>query len=644
MKRLLQIFIATIPLIISFSTSDPALAIRFLVLSIFISGVLIYQLYINQSIYKQIIMHPAIISFGFMIIFYLISSFFNGFGSESIYVVIKLAVSYIFLIILVNFIIKDGYYSLLNSFIYFSILLSAIYFLQMIIAYSDTINLDSAILSRYNFNKIASTMGNRNLLSSIQFLMMPVLIYLFITAKKRIKILSSAAILLILIILFHTQTRAVIFALIIFFCSMLILHKNKISKAYWASLFLVISLLLASSYLAIRDTKNQHIFIENTDRSIAFKSSNRYKLYKSSVQLIYDNPIFGVGPGNWKVKIGKYGLYQSSVGKSFAQRPHNDFLWVFSEGGLIPGILYLLLFLILLRDSYLLYKHRKGQERLFYSLLFSCFLGFGFISMVDFPMERLSHTIIFFVLASFVISARTKKNKTKMSIWFRLMLIVISLFAVYIATIRFKGDIYATKAIYYKTKARWGDVINSIEKSYNKNYYEIENTSTPLLWFRGLAYFNQQRYDLALQDFKGAYELNPYHVHVINNLATCYGYYNNYTKSKELYKECISISPMFEIAALNLAMIYSHEERDEEALDVLLGVRNFHVENSSNLSEIYIKSFNTIFKKLTNRLITNKKSVKLASNKKQWFAQIKQLYLMRKEHQTYSTIITSNKL
>ena len=101
---------------------------------------------------------------------------------------------------------------------------------------------------------------------------------------------------------------------------------------------------------------------------------------------------------------------------------------------------------------------------------------------------------------------------------------------------------------------------------------------------------------------------------------------------------------MFEIAALNLAMIYSHEERDEEALDVLLGVRNFHVENSSNLSEIYIKSFNTIFKKLTNRLITNKKSVKLASNKKQWFAQIKQLYLMRKEHQTYSTIITSNKL
>ena len=93
MKKILQIFIAIIPLIVSFSTSDPTLAIRFLILSILISGILVYYLVKKQEIYKEVIMHPAMIAFGFVIICYVLSAFFNGFGSESIYVILKLFLS-----------------------------------------------------------------------------------------------------------------------------------------------------------------------------------------------------------------------------------------------------------------------------------------------------------------------------------------------------------------------------------------------------------------------------------------------------------------------------------------------------------------------------------------------------------------------
>ena len=95
MRRLLQIFIAIVPLIVSFSTSDPTLGIRFLGLSCIVSGVLFYYLFTNKSIYKQVVVHPAMLAFAVVIIAYIFSAFYNGFGSESIYSILKLFLSYI---------------------------------------------------------------------------------------------------------------------------------------------------------------------------------------------------------------------------------------------------------------------------------------------------------------------------------------------------------------------------------------------------------------------------------------------------------------------------------------------------------------------------------------------------------------------
>jgi tetratricopeptide (TPR) repeat protein len=317
-------------------------------------------------------------------------------------------------------------------------------------------------------------------------------------------------------------------------------------------------------------TNRYDAFAGEISKSLEFKSSSRYKLYDSSLQLIVEHPVFGVGPGNWKIDVWEYGLYEGTLGKSFAQRPHNDFLWVFAEGGILAGIAYVLLFLILLRDSYYLHKNRKEKDGIFYSLLFSCFLGFGFISLVDFPMERFSHNIIFFVLASFVIAGRIKEIKTKMPTWFKLLLIIISFFAVYVGSIRYQGEIHVTNAIHYKSKGNWNYVIKAIEKGYNPSYYELENSSTPLLWYRGVAYFNQQKYNLALKDFEGAYKVNSYHVHVLNNLATSWQMKGDSEKAKKFYRDVFKVNPTFKETRINLAAILYNEKKYIEALDVIL--------------------------------------------------------------------------
>ena len=335
-------------------------------------------------------------------------------------------------------------------------------------------------------------------------------------------------------------------------------------------LFIGIVLFLGSGYAIMKLTNRYDAFLAEINRTIDFTPEARYKLYNSSLQLIADHPFFGVGPGNWKTVIWEYDLYKGSLGTAFAQRPHNDFLWVFAEGGIFAGISYILLFLILLRDSYLLHKNSKDEDRILYSLLFSCFLGYGFISFFDFPMERFSHNIIFFVLASFVIAKKIKETKTITPTGLKFLLIGISFFAVYVANIRYQGEIHAANAIHYKSKGNWNYVIKAIDKAYNPVYYEMENTSTPLLWYRGVAYFNQQRYELALKDFQAAYEVNPYHVHVLNNLATSWQIKGDSDKAKKYYREVFKVIFTFKEARVNLGAILFNEKKYMEALDVIL--------------------------------------------------------------------------
>ena len=570
MRRLLQIFIAIIPLIVSFSTSDPTLAIRFLILSILMSGVLLYYLIANKSIHREVIIHPAILAFGIMILAYLLSACYNGFGSESIYVILKLFLSYVFAIVVIQFVKEEGYKPLLNSFLFFSLFLSAIYFFQIITNYTNIMSISSEWKRNSEFDSIAATMGHKNLLSSIQFLMLPILIYILTIGKRIFKILSGLAILLILITFFQTQTRAVLFAVGIFVISLFVLNKTSLNKKHFIGLFLAVVILFSSGYAIMNYTNRYDAFVGEINKTFDFTSSARYKLYNSSLQLMIDHPVFGVGPGNWSVDVWEYGLYEGAKGKSFAQRPHNDFLWVFAEGGIFAGLSYILIFLILLRDSYYLHKNRKEEDGIIYSLLFATVMGFGFISLVDFPLERFSHNIIFFILASFVIAGRIKTVKTKIPNGFKLLLITVSCFCIYVSSIRYQGEIHATNAIHYKNKGNWNYVIKAIDKAYNPTYYEMENTSTPLLWYRGVAYFNQQKYDLALKDFKDAYKTNPYHVHVLNNLATSYQMRGDSEKAKKYYRDVFKVNPTFKETRVNLAAILYNEKKYVQALDVIL--------------------------------------------------------------------------
>jgi len=558
---------------VSFSTSDPTLAIRFLVLGCVVGFSLLIRLFTKRSLFIQVLKHPVNICLVIILFFFFLSLIVNGFSSEGIYILLKMFLIFIFGLLVTHIILEYGFKEFINSFVIFSLLLSIIYLFQFASNYSEIMSFEKGWQRNREFDKLSATMGHKNLLSSIQFLMFPFLIYIITLGKKAWKVLGVIAIVLITLTFLQTQTRAVLAAVFISIITFLLINKSNIRLKHILILLSSFVFSIVVGYFIMQYTDRLEAFKGEIEKTFEFSATSRYKLYTSTLQLIAEHPILGVGPGNWKVEVWQYGLYFDSWGKSFAQRPHNDFLWVFAEGGVFAGLSYILLFLILLRDSYLLHKNRKEEDGIIYSLLFATVMGYGFISLVDFPMERFSHNVIFFVLASIIIGSRLKQKgliKEKLPSWVNYIFLSIACFSVYVASIRYQGEIHATNAMHYKSKGNWNYVIKAIDKAYDPIYYEMENTSTPLLWYRGVAYFNQQRYELALKDFQAAYEVNPYHVHVLNNIATAYEMRGDHKKAKEFYVKVFDVCPTFKETRVNLAAILYNEKKYVEALDVIL--------------------------------------------------------------------------
>ncbi len=602
MKLLIQFFIAFTPFVFSLSTADPTLSLRFLYLSVFISVLVFLQFYRKELFSINLFKHKILICIILIFSSYFISTLINSVSSESIYLISKLFLIVLFVLIISNFLIKNTLEDFFLPLILFSFFSSIIYFYQLFDQYNQVILIEDSWHKNKAFDNISGSMGNKNLLSSIQFLLLPVLIYNLNSINRFIKILSIFSLFLATIIFFQTQTRAVFGAVIISFSVYLFL--TKISFINVKKIFAFSVVLLISGYIFLFSLDRLDVFKKEITKSIDFSSSQRFSLYKSSINLIADNFIFGVGPGNWRIKIWEYGLYNNTFGDSFAQRPHNDFLWIFSEGGLIAGISYILLFLILLKDSFWLYKN--SIYPVFFKLLFCMFVGYGFISMFDFPLERISHLIVFYVFASIIISQREKNIEIiylKRSFLIYLLFIPFCIVSIYIGYNRYNGDIYTSKAISYKQKNNWNQVVKNIDKGYNKYLYSIDGTSTPLLWYRGIANFYQNKLDLAVVDFQDAYSENSNHIHVLNNLATIYERVGKYDLAKQYYKKSLDVNPTFKEARVNLSAILYNEGNYLEALNTILGSKVEPYWKRQQNNDNYDLFLKTIFNSWINSII-----------------------------------------
>ena len=122
---------------------------------------------------------------------------------------------------------------------------------------------------------------------------------------------------------------------------------------------------------------NSFVFQENKSLNVVQRSTNldtsstqqRIRFYKAALNSILENPIIGVGLGNWKIHATEY---DKPFMKDYTvpYHVHNDFLEIFAEIGIIGFILYYGIFLwifILLFKKIKTKNHKEDKN--FYLLI-----------------------------------------------------------------------------------------------------------------------------------------------------------------------------------------------------------------------------------------------------------------------------------
>lgn len=454
--------------------------------------------------------------------------------------------------------------------------------------------------------QIKTVFGHRNLYLQVLFLTFPFQLYLSAASKiKSYRWVYTFFSVLTLFLLIVLSNRSVWLVLVLGIGTLIVIfflhRKKRLSnviierknlKFILFSLFVAV-IMSGFFFTFFTETTEAEKHFSNIVKIENGSGKDRLELWKRTIKLIEEKPLLGHGSANWKIEMLKYGnkglISEDNI--TFYQRPHNDYLWIFSEYGIIGGLLYLMLFLWTFVSLLKQLNSRKHIKNIlfFYAVLFAL-IGFVVFSFFSFPHERIVQNILLSTFFAIIISGKDiqtyfHKQKVSKSVFF-LIAAVFILSSIFFAYQRFVSESHTRKALLAKSKNQHSLVIAEIEKAISP-YYVMDPLSTPLWWYKGLAYYEKGRIDSAIRYFSKAYEINPYHVHVLNNLASSYGQKGETDKAIDFYKKVLKIYPGFEESSLNLCAVYFNSGDTDNAL---LTLKNINIESTNPRFKTFVKT------------------------------------------------------
>ena len=573
-------FFCLLPFIYTETVIDPVLIPRQIYLTVFlltVSTIIFYQVYKKRLIADFSFLKLALpIVLSLFVLLNFLSIFQANTASEAYYVSSKMGVELLFFIVSTYLIINEklSLYYLTKSIVVFVIIsfLIAIYQLYDAWGISDFVSF---------IYQIVSSFGNKNLFSSILFLALPFVIILALL-KKSWRVFLIILLIITLSVLVLIQTRIVLISILVSSIIFYLFVKPRfaVSVKLKKIVYLLMAVGITALCLFAFTHKNAYFAQISTAKSVY----ERIAIWDNSVQMSKDHFWTGVGAGNWQVYFPKYSLenFNSKIQNGIVsfQRPHNDFLWVLCETGLLGLIAYAFIFVFALIYAYKIQKQLEGDEKKVYALIFAFIFGYIPISFVDFPLERIEHPLFFYLLCS-IITAKyftllhRPKTIGKLVIPYSVGLgcLIILIFSFSVSSQRFIGEQHTRKMYEAQNSGDWNVMCTEADRSANA-FYTMDPMSVPITWYKGVALFSLGNVDGALSSFEKANAIHPFNIHVMNNIGSCYEVQKKHELAISFYLKALNISPNFEEARLNLSAVYYNMGEFRKALatiDALTG-------------------------------------------------------------------------
>lgn len=436
-----------------------------------------------------------------------------------------------------------------------------------------------------DLSTIKGNLGNINILAAslnikIAFLVLGIIH--FSNWKKAILIL---ALLLSVTIIFLTGSRATFLGLTLqlivflaFYAKTNTLKKPEFIKMASIVLPVLLSFIISNQILEkygdserYKSIGNRIGQIELTDNPTDSSAKLRLDFWKNASEISLENPLLGVGIGNWKIKSLAYEntLVDDS---NISSNTHDDFLELMAETGIINGLLYLSLFgFVLYITVKNILKTNEKETQLVAILSLMMFSSYVLDALLNFPLYIPAMQLGFcFLLAltlvnknEAVVLEEERDSESGISI-VPTTVIIISLVSLYFAFSQFRASqlehkfkIYQAAYRVNNTLPETGEVLKSsaiiedLPRFPSLSYY-----SEPFVEYAGVSLFYEGKYKEALHYFELAEKLNPYlgntdwYIHKIafNNgdIDKAYKYvkiaFNKRPRNKDFYLSALFIA------------------------------------------------------------------------------------------------------
>ena len=293
-----------------------------------------------------------------------------------------------------------------------SFLIAISVFVKSFIELNNFIQVSKAESLIIALGNLKGNTGNINILSASLSIKIPFLFIGIIYYSNWKKVFLLVSLFLSTVLIFLSGSRAAYLSLFLETILFLIIYikietpfKQKKATILFLSLLILFSFLTSNLiFKNSRDTGRYKSIASRVEQTYDLKDSSinmRFGLWKNAVEIIQKNPFTGVGVGNWKLESLPYeNKMINDFGASI--HAHNDFLEIAAETGILNGIIYFTIFVLLIYLNFkIILKSDTIDSRIVAILCLLTIFSYGIDATFNFPLYRPTMQLgfcLFFVL------------------------------------------------------------------------------------------------------------------------------------------------------------------------------------------------------------------------------------------------------
>lgn len=362
-----------------------------------------------------------------------------------------------------------------------------------------------------SFSVCRGLMRQRNFWAAAQFFIIPFCYYAFQNNTwKKVSVLVAVSMIANILLL---QSRSAMLALLV---SSLIVCRKRYSIIITS---IVIGVLVILMWDRITDSSSLDL---------------RFKQWRYTATMIQENP-FGVGAGNWWIVFPNYARGIITSLKAF-RHPHNDFIWLTAEIGILGGACYIAMF------ATAIYSAVKSKERWLVMALAGCVVIASFTT----SHERAFASMIAALLISMAYKGFTVKSSK--------LIIIPLVFTMIVFGCRYRSSCYNKKL---RTVVGWSSA--HLYMNGRTVFSTLTHCGLPYYWWEATVYMKEGNTEKAIPLFEKAFKDNPYNVHVINGMGIRCALVGDVEGAKGHFNHALRICPKFEDVKKNLEKVSKNE-------------------------------------------------------------------------------------